>query len=171
MHIRRGDRIRPDLDIRKWCREHPRSTNGSCNGFNCAELDDLGCFGLNPFGALRLSDYLERTQLLLNSSNIFVMSDDSDWLAAEISHAVATSLPLKKKWNIATIPAPKDRYSAENSLSFFSSLAMARSCGAFVGNFMSGVSEMIFNLMCFNHKHKIGECPPALDIGGAGLQN
>ena len=150
IHIRRGDRIVEGVDMRKYCRDHKGEQ----------VVEDLGCRGVNPFGALSLNDYLERSYKLLPTRNVFVMTDDGAWLKQQ-----KTLLPAEAGWNIYELPAPKERYSSANGLEFFTSVALARKCNALVGNFMSGVSMLVHEAMCVHHANKVGECPPVVDIG------
>jgi hypothetical protein len=43
---------------------------------------------LNPFGSLTLQDYLDKAWMLRQTRNIFVMTDDGDWLRAELSECL-----------------------------------------------------------------------------------
>ena len=171
MHIRRGDRALGDTDMVKWCSErtrgvkadgHPDDSNCTIKAtgekVSCSSMGDLGCFAKIPFGALSLQNYLDKAWALQKTRNVFLMTDaTSEWLNAQVKN-------ISSEWNIYTLPAI-ERSDSRQGLNFFASVAIARRCSALVGNWLSGVTMLVHESMCFSHSNKMGECPPTWDVG------
>ena len=171
VHIRRGDRSLEGVDMVAYCKGHVRNVkpDGTPDNNNCSEvasgkwvsctsLSDLGCFSTIPFGALTLNNYLDKAWVLQKSHNIFLMTDATPtWLEQQRAN-------ISSSWKIFSLPAV-DRQKPQQGLNFFASVAIARKCGALVGNWFSGVSMLVHESMCYAHSNKLGECPPTYDMG------
>lgn len=171
VHIRRGDRIDPGVDMKEYCANFTRNADGSeCKDregvrVECIVLDDKGCFSLQPFGAIRLQAYLDMAWELQKTRTIFVMTDDPEWLELE-------KKSISSEWVVASLGAgPNSRHHAsENAtahgVDFWASVALAKACTAFVGHWVSEVAELVFYAMCMHHgENNVGVCPPACDMG------
>jgi hypothetical protein len=167
VHIRRGDRVIHTVDMIEYCRNYFKREDGVCMNkegkqIDCQDIEDYGCFDV-PFGSLSLSDYLEKAWLLLKTRNIFVMTDDAEWLLRE-------KASVSKEWNIYGLSARENSrqhdsdFATENGVDFMASISIARQCQAFVGHWGSGVSHLVFQAMCFQHGLHTGHCPPACDM-------
>ena len=125
---------------------------------SCSSLSDLGCFSTIPFGALTLNNYLDKAWALQKSHNVFLMTDATPaWMEQQRA-------TISSSWKIFSLPAI-DRQNPQQGLNFFASVAIARKCGALVGNWFSGVSMLVHESMCYAHSNKLGECPPTYDVG------
>jgi hypothetical protein len=187
IHIRRGDRLPPDrfhvTNLTEWCSQYRRFTNnGSCINIvdptDRTDVVDWGCFSVHPYGTLKLTDYLEKAEVLLgnSSTNVFVMTDDAKWLKQEQALLANTRF---KDWKVHALAAKYDKHSrgfdpnvaneheTENGVEFLASLTLARQCQSFVGHFGSGFTGTIYHALCFQHDHSTGKCPAAYDIGYA----
>lgn len=177
IHIRRGDRIRignnnnPSIqEVREFCLNYTfidwqtpvrHKLNPSIT-VNAGTYQDLGCLGSNPFGGLYLQDYLDKVSLLVNTKNVFIMTDDGEWLNDQMKL-------VSKEWKILTIPGRINSRginvnSTKNGVDFFTSIAISRKCSGFIGHWGSSVSVMIYNAMCYMYKNYTGICPPGYDF-------
>eukprot|EP01036_Dinobryon_divergens_P025313 gene25313-33844_t len=101
---------------------------------------NMGCNKPMPFGAATLDHYLNASRLLLSGNrNVFVMTDDPQWLQSE------------ERMNIFSLPIrPNHRSGTFNSsVDFWASINMAR------------------QFLCYFHDHTFAHCPPLFDISGA----
>ena len=190
IHIRRGDRIVPGVDMRDYCHVllgNGTLTRNTCTDqllsqvpvgpyrrSNCATLNDLGCFG-TPFGAFKLVDYLHRArQVYANTSNVFVMTDDGPWLEKEIQ-LLSSSKSAWSRYQVGYLPAQEESraetrrdHQAANytrySVDFWTSIAIARTCQGFVGHFGSGVASFVYAAMCYQHGEQSAKCPYGGDM-------
>lgn len=171
IHIRRGDRTHAHTDMVAYCKNFTLHSPTSCTSksgeaHDCQDLQDVGCFSLNPFGALRLQQYLDKAWQLHPTHNVFVVTDDEPWLMQE------KRLLAGAEWRVAAIAArPGDTrrhdspHATEHGVDFLASVAVARQCQAFVGHWGSAVSHLLFNAMCMQHGAHVGTCPKACDMG------
>lgn len=171
MHIRRGDRTYSQINMREFCANHTRIGTGMDNCRNkwtnekhsCDDLGDKGCFTRHPFGALTLQEYLDKSWQLLQTRNVFIMTDDGEWLKREKEK-------VSSEWKIFTLSAALNsrahdsKEATNNGVDFLASIELVRNCQAFVGHWGSGVSHLGFHAMCFHHGAKTGVCPPACDF-------
>lgn len=138
IHIRRGDRIPSNTNTSEYCKNIVLLGNNKCTTktgepLNCqVDLFDKGCFHEKAYGELSLQDYLDKAYILQPIKNVFIMTDDSDWLMKEIKSV--------DSWNIMYIPARKDcrsdstNMATANGVDFLASIALSRKCSAFVGH-------------------------------------
>lgn len=173
LHIRRGDRVLklgPE-QTEQFCKAHTKPHTNECTNLEktdvpCSTISDMGCFFLHGFGALRLQDYLDKASLLLNTTNVFVMTDDYNWLMEEKKTIAST-------WKVATLAARPgvdarlhdSPIATSNGVDFLAAMAVARQCSAFVGHWGSAVTHVMYNVMCYNHGTSVGHCPPTCDMG------
>lgn len=170
MHIRRGDRINANTNMTAFCKKFRAYSPSNCTTadgawYNCQDLQDKGCFNRYPFGSLRLRDYLEKAQQLHKTKNVFVVTDDNDWLMEEKKTVGAD-------WHVVVLPARVQSrshdspYATENGVDFMASVALAQQCQAFVGHWGSAISHLLFHAMCMVHgpKFDVGRCPKACDL-------
>jgi hypothetical protein len=191
VHIRRGDRTRNlTIPITEYCGYYKSAglAQGKCTPFDlavansrlpkelnlpivgdCQQLTDIGCFHYHPFGSLSLVDYLERASLVVPSAHAaFVMTDDGPWLEQQLAE-LPSSKSAVSNWQVGYLPARErsrlDQNGTRYTTDFWASIAAARQCAGFVGHFGSGVSQFVFEAMCFQHGSHTGICPPTSDIG------
>lgn len=168
IHIRRHDRAVKGVNMHDWCTKHARQKNNTCldhltgawSENVCNRWYDMGCHSKTPFGTLHLKDYLAAAKIVRNtSSNVFIMTDDSKWLAAEME-------AFKGEWNIFTMPIARlhRKASIENGVTFLSSLALVRECSGLVGHSVSAIYNLLVRQMCARHAGKFGVCPPTFDF-------
>lgn len=172
IHIRRGDRIIPDVDMQEYCSNVIRNTTGCYQKDNpnielsCAALEDYACFNNKSFGALTLLDYLNRAYEIYPTYNVFVATDGTEsWIQQEMKK-------VDTRWNILYIAAKEDSRdqlspnATMHGIDFWSSIALSRQCQAFVGHLGSAVSLLMLQAMCFHHGNQVAKCPIACHIGG-----
>lgn len=152
-------------------------------------LADYGCVidsnsrGNRPFAAVTLSEVIDKAAVLVAAShrvrNIFVMTDDHEWLQSE-ARAADVQHP---SWRVFALPPPRrqlfgqtrDYYYARSAAGTSSgallhaSLQVAGRCQALVGHFGSSVTKHLYRSMCFRHglgrSVVFGHCPPVFDTG------
>lgn len=151
--------------------------DGLLNDLSCPLLSNFGCWSFNPFGSLGLIDYLRTADRIMSfggtgaRKHAFVMTDDSAWLENEITNLASIGLGYEQ-WDIGRLPiasnARSDLNGTRYTVDFWTSIAIARHCNAFVGHFGSSVSRFVFDAMCFQHGHGsvTGDCPIGADLGG-----
>lgn len=172
IHIRRGDRVIPNTNMTEYCNQFIRFANRTCININqphipinCNNIIDLGCLHENSYGSLTLEDYLHFAWKIHQTHNIFIFSDDYDWL-----HQQKSIIQEKDtRWNIATLA--NSRYGSKEDatsrgVDYLASIFLSRKCQAFVGNWNSAVSLMTYNAMCFQHSRHVNYCPPAVNVAG-----
>lgn len=170
MHIRRGDRTYSNINITDFCRSHHAYSPVNCTTwdgtkYNCQDLTEKGCFYNHAFGSLTLQDYLHKSWQLHKTKNVFVVTDDDDWLAEE-------KKKIGVEWKVAVLPARRESrrhdspYATENGVDFVASVALARQCQAFVGHWGSAVSHLLYHAMCMQHGNgqTVGQCPKGCDL-------
>lgn len=168
MHIRRGDRNMENVNMTEFCGNITKFNDQNCTNregqqLACWRMEEFGCFTGQPFGALRLQDYLDRAQLLVNTRNIFVMTDDAQWLARE-------KAGIDPSWRVGSISGSRTNSWAsdatQSGVDFLASIALAKQCQGFVGHWGSSVAHVVFRSMCIQHAQSVGQCPLACNIGG-----
>ena len=191
------------VNMDEYC--HNATIGGECVGeggalSRCPALNSLADFGCaidansrgnRPFASVTLPEIIARAAELVagNSSssrsvkrsvrNIFVMTDDYEWLRNQSIVAAARH----PSWRVYALPPPRrqlfgqsrDYHYVRSSAGTASgallhaSIQLATSCQAFVGHFGSSIAHHIYRSMCFRHgPHRapiFGACPPALDVG------
>lgn len=192
VHIRRGDRnpLMP-ISMTEYCDivKEAGITRNTCTDaqmhnikfpphvpvWGCGFLFNFGCWETLPFGALTLVDFLLKGQEIVpTASAAFVMTDDGPWLESQIAALPSTNTSVAH-WKVGMLPANgpearSDKNGTKYTLDFFASVAAARECSGFVGHWGSGVSQFVYSAMCFHHEDHTGQCPPAVDIGGAAIK-
>lgn len=179
IHIRRGDRVIPRVNMVEYCNQYNRQGNSGNNyrcfhketneETSCGSLLDFGCYHERSYGSLSLQDYLDAASVVNPGiKTAFVMTDDEDWI-------VEQKKLIPADWHILSISGNKiARLGAEkgyssNATSFgvdmFASITMSRKCQAFVGHWGSAVSIGIYNAMCFSYDVHVDHCPPTVNIG------
>lgn len=113
---------------------------------------------------------LSRHQKITVQRHAFVMTDDAEWLEDEISGLAADMQHPANLWTVGRLPIEKNARSDKNgtrySVDFWTSVAIARHCTAFVGHFGSAITRFVYDAMCFQHGGVTGDCPVAADVGG-----
>eukprot|EP01041_Mallomonas_annulata_P007525 gene7525-15410_t len=169
IHIRRGDRVGlKNENIKVLCEKYKMYPNSTCydpktKSFTklCEIWNNLGCHYGVSFGLLSLRHYLIAATKISSTRNIYIMTDDGDWVQSKIRL-------FKKDFNIfvlsgASYPAIRVN-SLDNGVRFLASLEMARRCTGLVGHMKSSVSGMLLRIMCNRHHHYTGKCPPFYDF-------
>lgn len=173
VHVRRGDRVRSAVNMTNYCDGMTRKevngewicTNRHKSLVDCQAVADYGCFTAHPFGSLTLADYLRRVRMLMDTRDVFVLTDDEDWIREQIGRVE------NEAWKVGYVAAKKDgrgtseAVATSNGVDFLASLRLASMCRGFVGHWGSGVSQLVYFYMCFQHGNTMAECPRAVDIG------
>jgi hypothetical protein len=173
VHIRRHrDRAPYHLRgeaIREWCKVHKEREDGSCydddtktyvKKGDCIHSYDYGCHTANPYGALTLEHYLNATDIISKSNNVYLRTDDDKYLQEEIKRYHGNK-------KIFYFPAAHDHRvgSTQSGVSYMSAIQLARECNAFVGHTGSAVTNLFMSNLCIRHYGVTGDCPVMFDFG------
>ena len=145
IHIRRGDRSKEGVDMNEFCRNHTRyppdtwenCTNRAGEKISCGELSDLGCFGVRPFGGVTLQEYLDRAFALHSTRNVFIMTDDAEWLLRERRKVDASFKIYSISSHGANHRLHTHQNATRNGVEYHASLQMVQQCQALVGHWGS----------------------------------
>jgi hypothetical protein len=171
IHIRRShDRAPPGIDINEWCRlYHQEGDKWLAWDFakkQYYEVDDgylfdYGCDQGMPFGAISLDQYLNASQIISKSKNLYIRTDNPKWLQDELKKS-----QLKDQFNIFTSHVYENhrKGSIRNAASYFAAIEIARKCPAFVGHQTSAVTSFWLRHLCIYHAGKFGSCPILYDF-------
>ena len=120
-----------------------------------------GCTRGFPYGSVTLEHYVNATQIISKSKNIYIRTDNPKWLEDELKNN-----PLTEQYNIFTSHVYENhrKGSIRNAASYFAGIEIARKCPAFVGHSGSAVTTFWLNHLCAYHNGKFGSCPAHFDF-------
>eukprot|EP01038_Epipyxis_sp_PR26KG_P013039 gene13039-17475_t len=193
VHIRRGDRVLYGINMSQWCHNvthHGLCQSEDKNQLNKCGDNDGGDFGCKtvPFGSITIDDIVSKVPLLLGPGpqkrNIIIFSDDPVWVEEQIKNYKI----IHPEWTLYSFSSLKYssdvidhksssveiakkgyyklRYAAEtdSGVYFHASLKLAQQCDAMIGHIGSAVTQMFHAVMCIQHGHKKGVCPPMYNL-------
>jgi hypothetical protein len=180
LHIRQDDRNVPgveDLDI--WCNScsvmNPEGRRhgykDGCTLYDRTDWYDKGCASRLPFGKASIIHFLNSSAALLPAvTNIFIMTDDIDWLHDQKQKHVGVLDQLHREKGIRLLPYPvrpkHRRMELVGAEDFWASVTLAQQCKGFVGHFGSAATQIIYRSLCYYSDHSFMRCPDIYDIGG-----
>jgi hypothetical protein len=205
LHVRKDDRTLPGLEgrMRDWCRDHTNSAaksreqapTGSHHGFHLSYgvWMDFGCLYSLPYGDAGLEHFLNASLAMFpDERNIFVMTDDPDWLdksARRVLGVSSLASPVREGKEVAGTErrsaAPQyanlrlfplasrrllelpgtDLYEA--NAEFWASIELARQCRGLVLHPGSAAARFIAQALCFRSRGTdYLRCPDIFDIAG-----
>jgi hypothetical protein len=172
IHIRRShDRALPGVDMDEWCRRfHQDGDKWLAWDFqqniwveeHSFKLFNFGCDMGMPYGSITLEQYLNASQIISTSKNIYIRTDNPKWLDQEFQN----NPTLQSRYNIFTSHVYDNhrKGSIRNAASYFAAIEIARKCSAFVGHRGSAVTEFWLRHLCTYSNGKFGICPAHYDF-------
>eukprot|EP01033_Poteriospumella_lacustris_P000573 gene573-392_t len=124
----------------------------------------MGCHCRNPFGTLTLQHFVNASIAMnLNISDLVIVSDDYQWLKAELALFLANG-SYRDRVRIHLFPTAFEivhgfRYTFQATAEWWAGIQAVRQCEGFIGHTASAASFSFYRAMCFNHRENYWKCP------------
>lgn len=188
-HARKGDRILPDeYDMIEWCKTHTkyisdheykpiglfkRNNQSHDEVVSDGDVYDLGCQMALPYGGASLEHFLNASLILApNNRNIYLSTDDEEWLTKAIIEYKSQTGNLISQKNLQIFRFHPKHHNHRNIPSkttasdFFATIELGQQCEGFVGyTEASAVAQLFYDSMCYYHRYTYLQCPPSFNLG------
>lgn len=124
-----------------------------------------------PYGAISLEHMINATLMVspLNK-NIFLATDDDEWLAQAMLEyqEQENNLISKHNLNLYTFHARhghRQAFSMDVAAEFFATIEVGQQCNGFVGfRSCSAVANLFYQSLCYSSHYEYLKCPPLYDL-------